>query len=448
MTPLPSAFEAQMQDLLAADYPTFAEVLETPPPVSLHYNPRKPMLPLVASATVPWYERGVYLAERPSFTLDPCFHAGAYYVQEASSMLIAAAVARCFPEPRPLRVLDLCAAPGGKSTLLASILPPGSWLLANEVIRTRYQVLRYNLTKWGYDNTFSSNHDVADFVGLAGFFDLVLVDAPCSGEGLFRKDLNARSEWSPEHVQLCTARQGRILDVARELVAPGGILLYSTCTYNRSENDTNAAVLAADPALTHEPLDFPAAWGLAPRTHGQQAYPHRLAGEGFYLAAFRKAPSARSFQGISSAFHRLTPVPKKDQAAADAWATPEANLQYYVTPSNNWRALATPLVADAQILANHLHRLEVGTLLGEWKGQQLIPSSNWALATASNPNLPAVEVDAETALDFLRKGTPPIPELPRGWTIVRHQGLNLGWAKGLGNRYNNYYPKHWRIRMQ
>jgi NOL1/NOP2/fmu family ribosome biogenesis protein len=309
-------------------------------------------------------------------------------------------------------------------------------------------VLRYNLTKWGYGNTFSSNHDVADFVGLAGFFDLVLVDAPCSGEGLFRKDLNARSEWSPEHVQLCTARQGRILEVARELVAPGGILLYSTCTYNRSENDANAAVLAADPTLTHEPLDFPAAWGLVPRTHGQQAYPHRLAGEGFYLAAFRKAADARSFQSESTAFQRLTPVPQKDQAAADAWAAPEAPLQYYVTPSNNWRALATHLVADAQILANHLHRLEVGTLLGEWKGPQLIPSGNWALYTDNNPDLPAVEVDAETALDFLRKGTPPIPELPRGWAIVRHQGLNLGWAKGLGNRYNNYYPKHWRIRMQ
>ncbi|MEM9931827.1 MAG: RsmB/NOP family class I SAM-dependent RNA methyltransferase, partial [Bacteroidota bacterium] len=219
---LPTAFTDQMQQQLGADYAAFAESLEGDAPVSIHCHPNKPMQLAFDKAEVPWYDHAFYLAKRPSFTLDPSFHAGAYYVQEASSMLVAAAFRQLFPEDRPLRILDLCAAPGGKTTLLAANLPPNSWLLANEVIRSRHQILRYNVAKWGMANVFTSNHDVEDFVGLAGLFDLVLVDAPCSGEGLFRKDKAAREEWSPEHVQHCAARQGRILRATLDLVAPGG----------------------------------------------------------------------------------------------------------------------------------------------------------------------------------------------------------------------------------
>ena len=446
MIELPDAFRTQMQGLLADDFSAFFEALETDPPVSLRLHPQKAPSAFPTEEQVPWCALGRYLPERPSFTLDPTFHAGAYYVQEASSMLIDAAFRACFPSERPLRVLDLCAAPGGKSTLLTSILPEGSWLLANEVIRSRYQILRYNLQKWGYHNTFTSNHDVEDFAGLKGFFDLVLVDAPCSGEGLFRKDQAARQEWSSDNVKLCAARQGRILKTAKELLAPNGVLLYCTCTYNQQENDANAKWLANESDLAYESLPFPEAWGLEEREYGYQAYPHRLNGEGFFLAAFRKNGGEQT-KFRSKPFQKLQVVRDKDTVGAAPWMNDARSYRFYSNDKGSWRALAQHLVTDAEILATNLKRLEVGTILGEWKGKQLVPSAEWALQLACSTDLPNVEVDQTTALEFLRKNTPPIENLPKGWALIKHQGLNLGWVKGLGNRYNNYYPKNWRIRM-
>jgi len=448
MVQLPVAFQAQMKEILAEDYAAFAASLETDAPVSLHLHPVKKGAHFPTGKPVPWHEGGLYLAERPSFTLDPMFQAGAYYVQEASSMLVAAAFRECFPDQRPLRVLDLCAAPGGKSTLLTSLLPEGSWLLANEVIRSRYQILRYNLSKWGYNNTFTSNHDVEDFKKLGGFFDLVLVDAPCSGEGLFRKDQAARQEWSPENVNLCAARQGRILKAAADLVAPGGVLLYSTCTYNQQENDENTAWLAQENGLAYKDLNFPPHWDLEKRTHGYQAYPHRLRGEGFFLAAFKKTEAGEKTKHKVLPFQRLQAVDRKLEELATPWITPDANYHLFTSAKGSWRILADHLLEDAQTLAQYLNRIEVGTILGEPKGKQLVPSPDWALQLDCRADLPHLEVDYETALAFLRKATPPLPGLPKGWVIIRHQGLNLGWVKGLGNRYNNYYPKQWRIRME
>jgi 16S rRNA C967 or C1407 C5-methylase (RsmB/RsmF family)/NOL1/NOP2/fmu family ribosome biogenesis protein len=446
---LPPDFIAQLEALLPNEASALVAALDTPASVSLHQNPRKPYALPWPALPVPWYAGGLYLEERPSFTLDPAFHAGAYYVQEASSMLVAAAFERCFPDARPLRVLDLCAAPGGKSTLLASVLPEGSWLLANEVIRSRYQVLRYNVSKWGFPNVFTSNHDVADFGGLAGFFDLVLVDAPCSGEGLFRKDEAARGEWSPEHVQFCAARQGRILADAVKLVAPGGVLLYSTCTYNRTENDGNAQWLAQQLGMAHVPLTLPEAWGLEQRPYGHQAYPHRLVGEGFYLAAFRRDGERPTGEARKiPPFKKLQTVNSKLAPLAQPWEADGVDNLYFTSANNtNWRALEAGLLDDARWLSAHLSNLEVGTILGEQKGKEIVPAPEWALHVHCSKDLPAVDTDLPTALEWLRKNTPELDLHARGWHIVRYQGLHLGWIKALGNRYNNYYPSHWRIRM-
>lgn len=447
MIELPADFCTQMEALLPTEFPAFTQALEADTPVSVRLHPQKTSAEFQQNEPIPWCKLGRYLPQRPSFTLDPIFHAGAYYVQEASSMLIDAAVRASFPENRPLRVLDLCAAPGGKSTLLASLLPPGSWLLANEVIRSRYQILRYNLQKWGYTHTFTSNHDVEDFAGLQGFFDLVLVDAPCSGEGLFRKDPAAREEWSSDNVQLCAARQGRILKSAKELVAPGGTLLYCTCTYNQAENDANARWLADQTDLNYHPLSFPKEWGLEQREFGYQAYPHRVRGEGFFLAAFQKQDGAANRTRVRP-FQKLQRLQPKVTTPAFEWIKRAEQFAFYTSEQGTWRLLDEHLVEDAQLLATHLKRLQVGSVLGEWKGKQLVPAPEWALQLSCSDQLAAVEVDKDVALEFLRKNTPAIPDLPRGWALIRYQGLNLGWVKGLGNRYNNYYPKHWRIRMQ
>ncbi|MEO6758980.1 MAG: RsmB/NOP family class I SAM-dependent RNA methyltransferase, partial [Saprospiraceae bacterium] len=236
---LPPPFERQMQVLLGAAWPNFAAALGTPAPVSIRLNPAKhlpePLLP--TEAAVPWHPQGRYLAERPVFTLDPGFHAGGYYVQEASSMFLYEALRQTVDFSKKLNVLDLCAAPGGKSTLLADLVGPDSLLVANELIRSRVNSLRENLEKWGAPNVAVTSGEAGDFAGLEGFFDLIVADAPCSGEGLFRKDPAAMGEWSPAAVELCSLRQQRILSEVLPALAPGGILVYSTCTYNTAENE-------------------------------------------------------------------------------------------------------------------------------------------------------------------------------------------------------------------
>jgi 16S rRNA C967 or C1407 C5-methylase (RsmB/RsmF family) len=285
---MPQAFQVQMQQLLGDEWDDFAAALQQPAPISIRYNPYKNTASPAALEKVSWSPNAYYLPERPVFTLDPAFHAGAYYVQEASSMFVGEVIRQLFPIQKPAKVLDLCAAPGGKTTDLLSCLPAQSLLVCNEVIRSRFQILKQNVIKWGQSNVILSNHDSKDFARLNGFFDVILVDAPCSGEGLFRKDPGASSEWSPNNVQLCTGRQKRILAKAADLLAPGGVLIFSTCTYNRKENEGNASWMMNTFGLEPISLDIPEAWNIVYRDIGYQFYPHRIKGEGFYIAVMTK----------------------------------------------------------------------------------------------------------------------------------------------------------------
>jgi len=290
---LPTEFVSQMQKLLGADYQAFKESLNQATPTSIRRNrPKTSPADYEGLDSVAWCDSAYYLKERPTFTLYPSFHAGAYYVQEASSMFTLFAVKRWLKNlEMPLKILDLCAAPGGKSTLLRE-LGDQHLIISNEVIKARYRILKENLTKWGATNIITTNHDVKDFQALTGFFDVVLVDAPCSGEGLFRKDPKSRSEWSLNNVQLCTVRQKRILASAAELVAEDGLLIYSTCTYNSSENIGNVDWLAGEMSLRSLKLDFdqemPCSEITGVHATGYQFFPHRARGEGFFIAGFRK----------------------------------------------------------------------------------------------------------------------------------------------------------------
>ncbi len=205
---------------------------------SVRLNPRKAAAPsFIQTGAVPWCGAGRYLSERPVFTLDPLFHAGAYYVQEASSMFVQHAVESLVDLNGPaLRVLDLCAAPGGKSTLLAGLLRDEDLLVSNEVIQARAAILAENMSRWGQMNTWVSQNDPKDFAALGAYFDIMLIDAPCTGSGLWRKDEAAMDEWSPEHVKLCSERQKRIVADALPALKPGGLLLYATCSYSPEEN--------------------------------------------------------------------------------------------------------------------------------------------------------------------------------------------------------------------
>jgi 16S rRNA C967 or C1407 C5-methylase (RsmB/RsmF family)/NOL1/NOP2/fmu family ribosome biogenesis protein len=445
---LPEAFAGRVREALGAEYPAFLAALSDAPPVSIRRNRRKPGAAFPNAEPIPWCPSGAYLPERPTFILDPLWHGGAYYVQEASSMLLYAALRRFATEPRPRRVLDLCAAPGGKTTLLADFLEDDALLIANEVIRSRVRILQENVTRWGWPNIVITNHDPAEFAPLAGFFDLVVVDAPCSGEGLFRKDPNAVGEWSEENAAHCAARQRRILETALPLVRPGGLLFYSTCTFNPDENDGAIADALADGGW--EVLPFPAKpeWGMTTTEHGVACWPHRVRGEGFYLAVLRRAgntlPSANA--GVKSP----APLPAALSELAARWlAAPERFTLLAGTEPATIAVLPAVIAADAEMVRTVLPRSRPALMVGTMKGRELVPTHELALSVACSPELPAVELSRADALRYLKKETPELPpETAAGWNRMQYGGAALGWAKVIPGRMNNHLPTDWRIRQE
>ena len=449
MKHLPEPFLQQMQADLGTELPDFLKALEEKPPVSIRLNPQKKLahlsnLPI--AAPVAWCTEGYYLSERPSFTLDPTFHAGAYYVQEASSMFIAQAVSQLI-DCQDVTVLDLCAAPGGKSTLLASILRGNSLLIANEVIKNRVDVLKENVIKWGYPNMIVSNHDSEDFMDLEGFFDIVLVDAPCSGEGLFRKDEKATDEWSPESVQTCSARQKRILANAIKLVKPNGLLLYSTCTYNDFENKNNVLFIAENEGFesaqlnTNEENIVEKLWQSTDNQplYGYQFYPHRIKGEGFFLSVFRNnTPLSKT---INLPKLNLENLLKKHIDSASKWLKNADDFEFFqkhngdifITLKNNLHRIA--------LIDKALKRKSLGTVIGIFKGSDFIPSHDLALSIAISDDIAHVDLSKTEALKFLKKENIELSEdAPQGWVLARFEGMNLGWMKVMKNRINNYLP--------
>jgi 16S rRNA C967 or C1407 C5-methylase (RsmB/RsmF family)/NOL1/NOP2/fmu family ribosome biogenesis protein len=442
-----------MQNLPGADWPDFEAALQQPAPVSIRLNPAKPQDGADYSGLnrIFWHPQGYYLPERPVFTLDPALHAGAYYVQEASSMFVYEALRQSADFSRPLKILDLCAAPGGKSTLLAAMLAESHYkglLVANENIRARIAPLRENLERWGSPNIAVTNAEVEAFAAMESFFDIVLADAPCSGEGLFRKDPDAVREWSAPHVEFCAARQKRILAAAVQALAPGGLLLFSTCTYNSSENDGNAAWLVKTFDLETVRLEIPADWGVFVTDHGYQFFPHRVQGEGFFLAVFRKKGLDAKKTGMPGAFKNLKPLAKNLAPQAARWLSPEANARFFQLASGEVLALPAFWEPEFRYLDQMLKSKWLGVSAGEFKGTDFVPDHALALSAWMSPDWPFVNLDLENALLFLKKETFHLPDnAPKGWVLARYRGLNLGWMKVLPNRLNNYLPQERRIRM-
>lgn len=298
MPNLPSEFIERTRQLMGeAECNALCRALQADEPVSIRTNTGKNAPVPPQAHPVPWTDNGFYLNRRPAFTFDPLFHAGFYYVQEAASMFIAQAVRRYVN--RPVVMLDLCAAPGGKSTLVRNCLPQGSLLVANEVMRARSQVLAENLIKWGNPEVIVTNNDPADFSRLEERFDVILTDVPCSGEGMFRKDDRAISEWSSEGVELCWKRQRRIVADIWPCLKQGGILIYSTCTFNREENEDNVAWIASTLGAEVLPVDTETEWGITGNLTGEdfpvyRFLPHHTSGEGLFVAVLRKKPDSEA----------------------------------------------------------------------------------------------------------------------------------------------------------
>ncbi|MDB5230057.1 MAG: methyltransferase [Chitinophagaceae bacterium] len=394
---------------------------------------------------VPWCEHGRYLEERPSFTHDPLFHAGVYYVQEASSMFLWQALKTIQPLLKgPLRILDLCAAPGGKTTLLSSFFKD-DLVVSNEIIRSRSNVLYENVVKWGNDNVVVTNNDPADFKRLEGFFDVIVADAPCSGSGLFRKDPSAIEEWSEENVNHCSQRQQRILADVLPCLRSNGILIYSTCSYSEKENEDIADWLVEEFNLQSIEVVVDAGWNIVvsssqkTNAYGYRFYPDKVKGEGFYLSVFQKKEGS----DFSSKTKQLNPVTKTEAAIAMKWLNTD---ELFLFPQqDNILGIRKHWVDDLYHLQQNLYLKKAGIAIGSVKHKDLVPSHELAMSHYLNRDVDSIDADKEQALQYLKKKDMTFSSPVKGWKTIQYCGVNLGWIKNLHNRVNNYYPSEWRI---
>jgi len=422
---------------------------------SIRLNPAKaPRFPLsiinFQLNKVPWSSQGIYLSERPSFTADPLFHAGAYYVQEASSMFLETALRQSVDLAQPLRVLDLCAAPGGKSTLLQSVISDESLLVSNEVIKTRVNVLAENITKWGAANVIVTNNDPKDFQRLENYFDVIVVDAPCSGSGLFRKDPDAINEWSEQNVQLCSQRQQRILADILPSLKENGVLVYSTCSYSEEEDEQIEDWLMEELKMENVQLGFETAWGVVETQsakhngRGYRFYPDKVKGEGFFIGVFRKMNATNEEWRTGKLKNKSVKLNAKEAEIVQPYLKNAGDF-FFIKQKEEVLAIARIFEEDLVAIQNALYIKKAGVKLGTVIRNELIPDHELALSTIVNQNLPFAELDREAALQYLRRQDMSINTTIKGWALMTHQQLPLGWAKVLPNRINNYYPREWRI---
>jgi 16S rRNA C967 or C1407 C5-methylase (RsmB/RsmF family)/NOL1/NOP2/fmu family ribosome biogenesis protein len=397
-------------------------------------------------APVPWCRYGYYLSSRPSFTFDPLFHAGCYYVQEASSMFLEQALLQVVDLSKPLRVLDLCAAPGGKSTHIQSLISTGSLMVSNEVIKSRAHILRDNMIKWGSENVVVTNNDPKDFARLENYFDVIVVDAPCSGSGLFRRDEEAIDEWSVNTVALCSERQQRILADVWPALKCDGVLIYSTCSYSKEEDEDILDWITKEFAVSSLPLAIDREWNICEiksngGSSGYRFWPYRVKGEGLFVGCFQKKDHGDSNPNrVKNKAERLT---NKEAAFVRPWISEQGHYLY--KHNNSVYALTATLANEIDVLISFLRIIYAGTVAGELFNDKLVPAHSLAMSALVNKQIRSLELDLELAIRYLQKKDLDIGREDPGWHVVKYEGYNLGWVKVLPNRVNNYYPKELRI---
>ncbi len=443
---LPERFENRMNRILGPEFPAFRQSLNAETTHSIRNNRKKTDM-FTGLAPVPYCSSGFYLNQRPIFTLDPLFHAGVYYVQESSSMFLEQFILHA-GKKNP-RVLDLCAAPGGKSTHLSSLLSDESLLVSNEVIHSRAKMLSENLKKWGNPNVVVTCNDPADYSRIPGFFDIIVVDAPCSGEGLFRRNHAAIGEWSEANANLCAQRQKRILADVWPSLAEDGILIYSTCTFNTAENEENISWLSEFAPVEPITLQIRDDWGIdTTEANGlpcYRFYPHKVKGEGYFTAAVRKKGAAAAKLNTKNKT-ALSLAGKNDQLLLNGLILNKSlSLLKF---EDNFLAWPTALLAELDQIKANLRIVHAGIKTGGIIRDNFNPAHELAVSTICNKSrFPQLELTLEQALSYLKRDDFRIEFKEKGWNLITYKGQPLGWAKNIGNRFNNGYPKEWRIRM-
>ena len=457
---LPQEFLERMENMLGEEYPAFLKSYDIARYQALRLNPQKGDDVSFLNRggfsleRVPWAEHGYYYTAKDTPGKHPYHEAGVYYIQEPSAMAPAAYLTRQMADGAGERILDLCAAPGGKSTQIAAAMEGRGTLISNEIHPARAKILSENIERMGIANAVVTNETPQRLAEhFSEYFTRIMVDAPCSGEGMFRKDTDSTSEWSVDNVRLCASRQRRIIHDIWNALKPGGILIYSTCTYNTEEDEENIHYIIEELGAEALPIPTQEEWQITGALRFEHPvyrfFPHKTRGEGFFLAALQKAEG--EIEEI-----RVKSKGKKERGKAAPSIPQEARqfLSDETSFSLEWNDSFLRAYPKAHsdlfslINAKPLRVLSAGICLGEAKGKDFIPSQELALSTALTPNaFPSVELEWENAIKFLKKEALVLPSgTDKGYVLVRYQGLPLGFAKNLGNRANNLYPQEWRIR--
>ena len=448
-TPLPERFVETMRQTLGEDAEKLFAALDTEPAVSVRLNPAKPAECFDGEA-VGWCKWGKYLAERPQFTLDPLLHGGAYYVQEASSQFVAHLLANHDMEGK--RVLDMCAAPGGKTTIYSTLVGRKGLVVANDISHSRALALADNVQRWGMGNVVVTCNEPTHIGAFTHWFDVVAVDAPCSGEGMFRKMDEARSEWTPSSPDVCAERQREILAEAWRVLRPGGTLIYSTCTFNPTEDEGIVEWLmseygeeleSADRVVTEEE------WGVVRSDVGVfqcfHFYPHKARGEGFFAAVARKCDGTVRRSMPKARRKLFSQCAKADVKELSRWVD-DASEHSFMLVGEDIYAYNSAVAEAVVTLSENLSVVYSGVAMGRIFKQKLKPEHPLALYVGLNRDVvPIVDVSLEDALDYLRRNDIAASQFEEGINVVGYKGTPIGFVKRIGARCNNMYPKDLRI---
>lgn len=462
-TPIPKDFLETSVSIFGRESEEFLASLDSEPSLGIHINAEKMQKTGVVipdnAERVEWTSNGFYLKSRPRFTFDPFLHAGAYYVEEPSSMFVEKALNYIQKDIRIDRALDLCAAPGGKSIMIRNSMK-GGLLVSNEPLSKRAAVLTENLAKWGNPDIIVTSDFPEAFDGLTGFFDLIATDVPCSGEGMFRKDETARSEWSKANVENCVQRQRDILRNIWPTLRKGGYIIYSTCTFNRREDEENVLFIANELGAEIINLETDADWHICGDTTGRNLpvyhfFPHKTRGEGFFLALLKKTSDT------PPAENRKSKKKKPETVSADGfakWINCKENFDFHKS-KDGITALRKAFADDYAAISEKLNVICAGVRVCTEKPAkfsnsarkskpQFVPAPGLAFSSCLNREaFPDISLNYSDAIKFLRGESIPLTvSAPRGWVTVSYRNLPLGFANNVGSRLNNSYPPAWRIR--
>lgn len=451
MIHLPESFKNLNADVFGKTLEDFEQSIYLPSPISIRLNPLKPSHGFESLESISWTQNGYYLDQRISFTLDPYFHGGHYYVQEASSMILDYVI-RKLGIKGPLKILDACAAPGGKSSLLCDILGEESFIHCHEYSGLRAEILRQNMLKWSYPHTLVSKGSIQKLNPLKEFYDFILIDAPCSGEGMFRKETEALNQWNLQKVHRCHSLQNELISECWPLLKKGGYLIYSTCTFNVIENENTVLNIFQNKDAVSlqipEIQKFNVQESKTQDLFYYRCFPHKIKGEGFSFTVLKKTGNEEI--AFNKKGNRLFKTVELPEAFNTRNGSKHINPTIFVKNNKVYGLSDLWLNTYEQIISTGIQVLEIGIPLGQYKGKDWIPNHGVAMASRYFSGIPRLNLSLEEARNYLRGGLFTVASqgdisLDK-WCLACFNDVTLGWASHQGQRFKNYYPKEFRIK--